>query len=224
MRVDTDVPSSAGVREPGIVRAFSEEDIAFLTPSVTDGLSQAAPNQQISFAIKQTGALHQSPIEQTTGFLYAYGRSLYLTLTQYKGGSLQPGNGGMGNPNVRDGKGAVNDQVLFFPESAKRADTYRDSRSTNSTLVIDYELLARLPHDLGPAALNSTPSTVAPTKSPATTATDPSAAKGERGQKDPELEALRKELEEIKKQLAEQAAQRNATQPRIPATPKSPDR
>jgi hypothetical protein len=99
--------------------------------------------------------------------------------------------------------------VSFIPEAAKRPDSFLDTRSTDKTLVIDYELLAMLP----PASIPSASGQSAPpgASSPATTG-----VKVEPAQRDAEIEALRKELQEIKKQLADQQAERARSQPQKP--------
>ena len=71
-------------------------------------------------------------------------------------------------------------------------------------LVIDYELLATLPASGGSLSSESSPPTAAP---PATTK-----EKGNPAKNDGEIEALRKELDEIKRQLAEQDAERARSQ------------
>ena len=103
-----------------------------------------------------------------------------------------------------DGTGLVNHSVFFIPEAAKRADTYRDARSTDATLVIDYELLAALPAQSG---VPPSPQAASPDVPQATTK-----GKEEPSQKDADIEALRKELQDIKRQLAEQEAERRAQQ------------
>ncbi|HEY6085110.1 MAG TPA: hypothetical protein VIU63_06915 [Nitrospira sp.] len=213
--------------------AFTEDDIAFLAPLITDGLSRAAPDQQVGFTVRQLGAadysdkfgaavgssepaLRLAPPESTGGSLYAYGRSLYVTLTQYRHRTERPDTINLANRRIPDESGLINHTVLFVPESAKRPDSYRDSQSTDNTLVIDYELLARLPTDLAPSP--PTQPRPAAESSPTVQSTTQSGP----AKKDPEVEALRKELEEIKRQLAEQESQRNLGQPKKPAAPKTP--
>jgi hypothetical protein len=164
--------------KPEAVRAFSDEDVEYLAPLLVEGLTRAASDQQVGFRVGQTG----KPAESTKGSLYAYGRSLYLTLpwliVEYQ---------------VRAGGPARSHTIHFIPESAIRPDSYRDTRSTDATLVIDYDLLASMPaaSDLRPTA-----------------AQPPTSAKGEPTQRDTDLDAVRKELQEIKKKLAEQEAER----------------
>jgi hypothetical protein len=88
--------------------------------------------------------------------------------------------------------------ILFIPESAKRPDSYRDPHSTDATLVIDYDVLATMP-----AASDMRPTAARP----------PTPAKGELTQRDADLAALRRELEDIKRKLAEQEAERTRSAP-----------
>jgi hypothetical protein len=90
--------------------------------------------------------------------------------------------------------------LSFTPEAAKRPDTYLDARSTGKTIVIDYTVLDRFPAAANvPASAPPRPASANPGK------TDPA-------KNDSEIEALRKELQEIKKQLAEQEAERARSQ------------
>ncbi|HEU4684513.1 MAG TPA: hypothetical protein VFS39_08450 [Nitrospira sp.] len=221
--------------KPEAVRALSEEEVLFLSPWITEALSRAASDQQVGFTIHQIGApgystrvgaavgsseppLQLAPKETTSGVLYAYGRSLYVTLTEYRHRTERPDTVNMPNRHLPDPTGLINHTVLFAPELAKRSDSYRDSQSTDSTLVIDYELLANLPVSDGAP-------TAAPLSGPANGSAQPdSGASVQKGgsQKDPEIEALRKELDDIKKQLAEQNGQRKQAKPKQPTGPKSP--
>ena len=172
--------------KPEAVRAFKEEDVEYLAPLLVEGLTRAASDQQVGFQVIQTG----TPAEPTDalydrrdsrkGSLYAYGRSLYLTLPWL-----------IVESQVRAGGAVRSRTILFIPESAIRPDSYRDTRSTDATLVIDYDLLATMP------AAPDMRSTAAQPATP---------AKGESTQRDTDLDALRKEMEDIKKKLAEQEA------------------
>jgi hypothetical protein len=139
--------------------------------------------------------------ELTKGSLYAYGQSLYLTVPWMVPLSRNQA----GGP-------ALPPTILFIPESAKRSDTYRDARSTEMTLVIDYGLLASLPTGSGaPSSGRSsigappfaTGQTAAPV--PATQTIQSPTQLSER-----EWDEMRKELQDLKRQLAEQEAERNA--------------
>jgi hypothetical protein len=211
---------------PDARRAFSEDEVSYLAPLISEGLSRAASDQQVGFRIAQIGPprhahntgggvgsseppLSLHPKESTAGVMHAYGQSLYLTITEYRVRAEAPNTIDMPNRRLPDSSGLINHTVLFLPEAAKRPDSYLDARSTDKTLAIDYQLLARLPPGY------SAPASAQPASAPASAA--PQATTGENagpGKKDPEIEALRKELQEIKKQLAEQEAERARAQPK----------
>ena len=179
--------------KPEVIRAFKDEDVEYLAPLLVEGLTRAASDQQVGFQVIQTG----TPAEATyalydhrdsrKGSLYAYGRSLYLTLPWL-----------IAEPQVRAGGPVRSLTLLFIPESAIRPDSYRNARSTDATLVIDYDLLASMP-----AASNMRSTADQP----------PTPAKGEPAQRDTDLDELRKELGDIKKKMAEQEADRTSSAP-----------
>jgi hypothetical protein len=178
-------PSGASDARP----VFLGSEVGYLAPLISEGFRRAAPDQQVGFTIGQRAdpAVSQSDgasKPSTTALLYAYGRSLYVTLT-----------------------GFANRRLLFVPEAAKRPDTYLDTGSTGNTVVVDYELLARLPPFSAPNAAASAQPAPAPTAPQAT-----SPGKQDPPSKEAEIEALRKELQEIKKQLADQQAERARSQ------------
>ena len=111
---------------PHATRAFGDEHVAYLAPLLVEGLTRAAPDQQVGFRVPQT--------KVAKGSLYAYGGALHLTLEwlipESKYGNLGP---------------MISPTILFIPESAKRPDSDRDARSTDATLVIDYNMLATMP-------------------------------------------------------------------------------
>ena len=211
--------------KPEAVRAFRDEDVEYLAPLLVEGLTRAASDQQVGFHVIRIGTLNspqsvgpvfclssvrfpgtcssEQPLgpaaaESTKGSLYAYGRSLYLTLTEYRHRLEQAETINMANRRISNPTGLANRTVQFVPESAKRPDSYRTARSTDATLVIDYDLLAAMP--------------AAPDMR-STAAQPPTPAKGEPTQRDTDLEALRKELQDIKKKLAEQEAERTRSTP-----------
>ena len=199
------VNAIAGKQEP--VRALKDEDVEFLAPLLVEGLARAASDQQVGFRFGRTGA----PAEWKQGSLYAYGRSLYLTLPW-----LIPADRlGAGGP-------TLSPTILFIPESAKRPDNYRDARSTESTVVIDYALLAALPAE----SLSPSPPVV-PTARPtpggqAPAPLIPPVVQGPPQTRDRELDELKKELQDIKRQLAEQEAERNSTKQKSSYNQKPP--
>ena len=155
----------------------------------------------MSVQIEPPGATSE---ESTGGSLYAYGQSLYLTLTEYRHRTERAETDNRANRRISNSTGLVNHTVQFIPESAKRPDSYRTARSTDATLVIDYDLLATLP------AAPEIRSTAAQPAMP---------VKGEPTQRDTDLDEVRKELRDIKKKLAEQEAERTRSAPK--PTPRS---
>ena len=84
-------------------------------------------------------------VETTGGSLYSYERSLYLTLTEYRQRAERTESNNLADRRLFNPTGLANRTVHFVPESAKRPDSYRTARSTDTTLVIDYNLLATMP-------------------------------------------------------------------------------
>ena len=184
------------IGRPRAVRAFRDEDIQFLAPLLAEGLTRAASDQQVGFRVAQSGM-----VELTRGSIYAYGQSLYLTLPWLTTLSST----GAGPP-------ALPPTIFFTPESAKRPDTYRDARSTEMTLVIDYGLLASLPTGSGAPPPSQTPTGTPPIATgqttvpvPATQTIQSPAQPSER-----EWDDMRKELQDLKRKFEEQDAERNA--------------
>jgi hypothetical protein len=206
------------IRDQGTSRrVLSGSEVGYLAPIISEGLRRAASDQQVAFrAGRSGGAASTSPGNASnpsssapsdgaaSGVLYAYGRSLYVTLSQYRSGAET-------STTANGAAAGSNPTVSFIPEAARRADIFVDARSTGDTLVIDYELLAMLP----PASLPSAP---APSAGPGPQLTT-SGGQSIPPTRDAEIEALRKELQEIKKQLAEQEAERARAQ-RPNAAPK----
>jgi hypothetical protein len=192
--------------KPEAVRAFGNEDVEYLAPLLVEGLTKAAPDQQVGFRVVRTGA----PTESTKGSLYAYGRSLYLTLPWLSSMSRHGAGGPIQPPTI-----------LFIPESAKRPDSYRDARSTDATLVIDYQLLASLPATQDTAVRPVPQPASVPTPGiPAEPLKESSPAFEQKTQRDVELESLRKEVQDIKRQLAEQNADRSPSKKKLLPKPK----
>ncbi|TKB65142.1 MAG: hypothetical protein E8D47_09165 [Nitrospira sp.] len=208
------------VGKPEAVRAFGDDDVEYLAPLLAEGLTRAASDQQVGFRVVKIGAPTQlqfagavfcvsdvrSPgvceseqseaktsIEATGGSLYAYNRSLYLTLTEYRHRTDRTESTSMAHRQPFNLSGLSNRTVHFIPESAKRPDTYRTARTTDATLMIDYSLLATMP-----AALDLRP----------TSAQSPMPTKGAPTQRDADVDELRKEMQEIKKKLADQEEER----------------
>jgi hypothetical protein len=207
------------------IRAFGDEDVEYLAPLLVEGLTRAASDQQVGFRIVKNGAPIQSQsggltfclsdvrspgiceseqmrgetsIEVTGGALYSYDRSLYLTLTEYRQPTKMTEANNIADRRLFNSTGLANRTVHFVPESAKRPDRYRTARSTDTTLIIDYSLLATMP-----TASDMRSTAVQPSRS----------VKEDSAQRDTDLDELRKELKEIKKKLAEQETERTRQPP-----------
>ena len=205
---------------PAPIPVFSDDEIQFLAPLLAEGLRTAAPNQRIEYRVQTTleGSLLESAVtETTTGSLYAYGRSLYMTLSQYRYAPARVNlhaNDGAYRLNRPDASGLQSRILLFTPSSAQRSDAYNPQgggKSTDRFLAVDYQLLQQAPTDgshhwadcstdgnLVDARISSRASA-----SEAQTRSTEALAQ--------EVEALRKELQSVQKQLGNQ-----------PTTPDSP--
>lgn len=111
---------SAGGSKP--MRIFSDEDVDFLSPLLTQGLAKAKPEQLVGFHISSSAG---SGSEPTTGSLYVLKESIYLTLRK----GTEP--------------------IGFMPESAARtepAQTYASNGEPGAmTMIIDYHAMAKAP-------------------------------------------------------------------------------
>ncbi len=124
---------SAGGSKP--MRIFSDEDVEFLSPLLTQGLSKAKPEQLVGFHISSSAG---SGSEPTTGSLYVMKESIHLTVKK----GTEP--------------------IGLMPESAARtepAPVYASNGETGAmTLVIDYHAMAKAPM---PASLSMAKATSA---------------------------------------------------------------
>jgi len=190
---------SAGGSKP--MRIFSDEDVEFLSPLLSQGLSKAKPEQLVGFRISSSAG---SGSEPTTGSLYVLKESIYLT--------------------VRKGT----EPIGFMPESAARTEP-APAYATNGepgamTMIIDYHAMAKAPMPAS-VPMAKAPS-VLPT-APIAAAAQPSAqavsdsmvqeagdgeltaqrlteikiARAALAKKDTEISMLRKEAEWMKRQL-----------------------
>jgi hypothetical protein len=130
---------------------FSEDEVQFLAPLLAEGLRTATPNQSVEYRVVTTyegSNRFQSPTtETTTGSLYAYGRQLYVILSQYRYNPM------LTNMSLRDSSGreltvdysGLKYRTLrFTPRAAQRADSPdppAGGQSTDRFLAVDYQLL-----------------------------------------------------------------------------------
>lgn len=202
----------AGPSSP--VPVFSDDQIQFLTPLLTEGLRTAAPTERVAYHVQTThpGSMLESSITETTaGSLYAYGRQLYITISQYR---YTPSRA---NLNVNDtayrmsrpDSSGLRDRILSFtPSTAQRSDAFdlpTGGKSTDRFLAIDYQLLQQAP---AAAATAGQPAPQMGQTAPIRETSVGTSTSGGSAQSTEalaqEVEALRKELQSVQKQLGNQ--------------------
>jgi hypothetical protein len=194
------------------VPVFSDQHIQFLAPLVAEGLRTALPDQQIEYSVQtnyEGSGLESSYTETTAGSLYAYGRQLFVTLSQYRYSKARA------NVNIRninyqsvgmDYTGLRNHILLFTPNAAQRSDSFDPPPSGNSTdrfLAIDYQLLQHAPVATTGRTL---PETVSDNSAQATEAlakreAEIQALRDRVNKNASEMETLRKELQSVQDQI-----------------------
>ena len=138
------------------VPVFSDDQIRFLAPLLAEGLRTATPDQSIEYRVNPThkGSALESPTTETSaGSLYAYGRQLYVILSQVNYNQIRA------NMNVNDmsyqshqpdSSGFQDYSLLFTPSAAQRSDSFdppAGGKSTDRFLAVDYQLLQQVsPH------------------------------------------------------------------------------
>jgi len=186
-----------------ISSTFSEDDIALLTPSITAALAQATPNQQVGFRLTYPPTLSsrskKAAVETTAGYLFADGLSLHFTLTLYHQGAGKTDTVERAVRQLPDATGLRDREVTFVPEAAVRPEPEDSgflSGSDGNTVVIDYQLLAKLMATPPPA-----PVPVAQPLQPSPPLPAPA------GKSDPDLQAFKEELKALQKKVDEQNAE-----------------
>ncbi len=194
------------------VPVFSDDQIQFLAPLLAEGLRTAAPTERVAYRVQTThpGSMLESSITETTaGSLYAYGRQLYVILSQYRYAPTRA------NLNVNDtayrmsrpDSSGLRDRILLFTSSAAlRSDAFdppTGKESTDCFLAIDYQLLQQAP--TATTAERTAPQTgtsLTPGSSVGAGASESQARSTEALSQ--EVEALRKELQSVQQQLGKQ--------------------
>jgi len=132
-----------------IIPVFSPEEVQFLAPLLAEGLRTAASDQRIEYRVQTTrqgSAFESSTTETTAGSLYAYGRQLYVTLSQYRYDPIRAHLDltSQALPRRVDASGLKYLTLLFTPSAALRSDTGHRPEGgafTDRFLVIDYQML-----------------------------------------------------------------------------------
>ena len=203
-------------------RAFSEDDIRFLAPFLTAALRQAAPDQQVGFQVhkyppelsysSKSGAgvgssdpllTNSTLLETTSGHLLAKDQWLYLTVSEFGKRAEPPDTINMANRRLSDSTGQADKELVFEPKEALKPNGKAGlfSSAPDTVFVIDYRQLAQLP------AVGEPP-VPATGKRPSDSNVQPDAKeqdikqiREEMKKKDVEIENLKKEMEDIRRDI-----------------------
>ena len=172
---------------------FSAQEVAFLAPALSTALKRAQPDQRVKFQV--------GPItDATDGTLYVNEDTLYITLNHYHSPA-----------NMRDEQVGIY-ALSFSPITAQRhvsaPQTWMEIEPNQPRVAISIAALAGLPAPALPSPA------VAPAPAGAPVANDTSSMKAVVDKQAQELEALKAELEALKKQIGSQPA------PSRPSSPK----
>ena len=203
---------------------FSEDQIQFLTPLLGEGLRMATPNQAVEFRVVTThegSNRFQSPTKETTaGSLYAYGRQLYMILSQYRYNpmltNLNMAEASHRSEDPLDYSGLKYRTLRFTLKAALRSDNPDPptiGKKTDRFIAVDYQLLQQAWRNLE-AKRNATPQPSSGTASvgesqEAVREAEARARAAEAQARNTEalaqeVETLKKQLESIQKQLGSQ--------------------
>lgn len=176
---EADGPHTSRGVKPATV--FSAQQTAFLAQAVATALKRAQPDHRIKFQIG-------SGAEVTDGTLYVDGSALHIAFSHYR------------SPADRPDEQLTIYTLSFEPENLQARSatpqTWMEIEPAHLSIALAYERLDTLPPVLPPAA---------PAASPSNQATEPTPPlKSVVDKQAQELEALRAELEALKKQLAGQ--------------------
>lgn len=220
---DTHVSMSALLAEKQRpLHAFADAEVAFLAPLLSDGLRQAAPDQQIGFTLTHQDNLFSHRVtagagigstdttsastnrETSSGSVFVHGRSLHIQFHQLRVKPERPDAVNMPNRRLPDHTGLTDHALSFAFPSARRPASYVIRGNTDATLVLDYEHIAGLrsipPTLATPAASQPKPGAIPPAPDRDREA-DVRTLQEQMQQKDRELESVRRELEEIRRHL-----------------------
>ena len=207
------------------VPVFSDDQIRFLAPLLAEGLRTATPDQGIEYRVHTThkgSMLESSTTETTAGSLYAYGRVLYVILSQYRYSPTRTNLTTSGDMAYRsrspDSSGLISRILLFIPSDAQRSDAFdppEGGKSTDRFLAIDYQMLQHAPTATATGQTAPTRESPAGTTSASGASTQTTEALAQReaeihalkdlvNKNNSDVETLRKELQSVQKQLGNQ--------------------
>ena len=208
------------------VPVFSDDQIRFLAPLLAEGLRTATPDQRIEYLVQTThqgSMLESSTTETTSGSLYAYGRQLYVILSQYRYNPTRT-NLNVSNSNYEltrlDYSGLRDRTLLFTPSAAQRSDSFdppTGEKSTDRFLAIDYELLqhatpavATTGHRAPQPGTGASDASSQTTEALAQREAEIQALKDIVNKNVSQVETLRKELQSVQKQLESQPTRQDS--------------
>ena len=222
---DTHISLSTLLSRPAQpVRAFTVEETAFLAPLLSEGLRQAAPDQQVGFTISHTRVLFSehdavgagvgsntaaappTMREESAGAVFIHGRSLHLEMRRLHVRPERPDTVNMPNRRLPDQTGLTDHALSFAVPAARRPASYVIRGNADQTLVLDYEYLAALPElSVAPVPAPAlSPGGAGTSASTSTHADEVRTLQDQMRQKDREMENLRKELQDVRQQLQKQ--------------------
>jgi hypothetical protein len=154
-------------------------------------------------------------VETTRGYLYAYGRSIHFTLTEYRHRPERADTINMANRRMPNLTGFGRRNLTFSPDTALRPESFKQPELFDDpeakTVVLDYQLVAKLPaapsepsRPGAPPATQPTPSPSAPLAQPSTSAPPKQESAGK---SDADLQSLKDELKALQKKVDEQNAE-----------------
>ncbi len=131
---------------------FSEDQIQFIAPLIAEALRTATANQSVEFRVVTTiegsNRFQSATTETTAGSLYAYGRQLYVILTQYRYNpmltNLDFTEASHRSQDPLDYSGLKHRTLRFTPKAALRTDSPDPptmGKQTDRFLAVDYQLL-----------------------------------------------------------------------------------
>ncbi|MGQ0811212.1 MAG: hypothetical protein ACT4OO_08295 [Nitrospiraceae bacterium] len=133
--------STAAIAKP--MRVFTDAEVEFLIPQLAGALVQAKPEQIIEFRVGQPAGTKS---DMTIGTLYAHKSALYITLLQYQGKTWESGSSWFGRHNS-DTKAVTRGNVGLAQEMPGRVEAASETASLGHSnlrsLVVDYPLLSR---------------------------------------------------------------------------------
>src|SRR5262249_31053942 len=167
-------------------------------------------NKHGGSAIDSSDPIPGSVSETTEGNLYAFGTSLNVTLTKYRYRPEAPDTLNMPDRKLPDDTGPKLTDILFYPPDVRRPEAYQPNKllgePLKTTLVIDYQLLAKLPASMlvPPQPKRPEEERPIPTTGPVP---PPPAAREDSVQQQKskkELEALKEDMQKLRRQMEQQ--------------------